>query len=400
MTEQSSYEKIGLFEVLFLLGLFMKQFYLQSSGSLQVGDILMGSSIFYLFFKHRLRISQKDNSLIVFVIFTFAINGLYFIYYDGGFIKSSFYLLFNLIIVISFRLMIQSKFFVKCVMTVMKINLATQFVIYFIGAGRYFGGSRYEGTFNDPNQFSFFVLASFFIIYLCSLYQKTKLHIVWYIIVAFLVVISTSTGMILAFLIFLFSTVIYPFFKEKQSSISMTAFFLLIIVTVILFIKRNEIILMIRDTVNWKSLTRIIDRFYAKMDKASDTEGGLLRDRLLMRVIRAPYFFIFGCGEGNFLRFIPISNEQGEIHCTMLALCYYYGIIPYSFFLRWLYNNLKGVPYKSISVFIAIILEALTLANHRQPFFWIIFVLGSLLASDNETQKNQQRSECNFESKL
>ena len=40
---------------------------------------------------------------------------------------------------------------------------------------------------------------------------------------------------------------------------------------------------------------------------------------------------------------------------------------------------MKGTPVIYWGVFIATILEAFTLINHRQPFFWMLFVLGCVL---------------------
>ncbi len=75
------------------------------------------------------------------------------------------------------------------------------------------------------------------------------------------------------------------------------------------------------------------------------------------------------------------------MHSTMIALCYYYGIMPYALFLKWLSDNLRDIPRRSVGVFIALILEAFTLANHRQPLFWTMFVMGGLLAAQSQGER-------------
>ena len=392
MNNKVNIRSLGFGECFFLLGLFMKQFYLKSSGSVQIGDVLMFSSALFILFKNRMPIEKIDYSFIIFVLFTYIINSLYFIYYGEGFLRASFYFLYNLIIVIAFRTMSKKQNFTLAVFEVMKCNLIVQFLVLILGFGRYmYNGSRYQGTFNDPNQFGFFVLSSVFIMYLISIEQEIKIHAIWMIMLGLFVIICSSMGMTLAYLVFLMGVIIVPIFDnqlKKADAIKAVLFFILIVV--IFFYWRN-IVYIIEKITNWDRLSYMIERITQKIGKMEEKnvygENLFIRDRLLLRTMKAPYFFIFGCGEGGFQRFITISHENNEIHSTMLALCYYYGLIPYYFFLKWIHINLKRIPYRALCVYTAIILEAFTLANHRQPYFWILFVLGSMIKKDKKYQK-------------
>ena len=110
-----------------------------------------------------------------------------------------------------------------------------------------------------------------------------------------------------------------------------------------------------------------------------------------MRCIIAPEYFLYGCGEGYWERFLSISGETRELHSTMISLWYCYGIVPYMFFIKWLWDNINNCPMSVAGVYIALILEALTLVNHRQPLFWMIIAMGSYLSrkrSGIEMDKN------------
>ena len=119
-----------------------------------------------------------------------------------------------------------------------------------------------------------------------------------------------------------------------------------------------------------------------------------MKDRSMLRILNDPKYLIYGSGEGNWSRW-SMLREGNEVHGTMIALLFYYGIIPYMLFIKWIKNNIGGIKnIKIIGVYIALIIEAFTLINHRQPFFWMIFVLGYLFEqfnrNDNEVQNELQ----------
>lgn len=377
---------IKLQEILFFAGIFMKQFYLQQSGTAQISDILIITAFFlFIIQKKKVSVCSADKPILIFVICTFIINGIYFLYYGTEFIISSIYFLYNLFVILLFRQFSADDHFLDAFIKVIKIILLTQLLIFLSGNGRYYGTIRYRGTFNDPNQFGFFVICCFFLLYLTSYHFGKKLHIGWYILLGMFVILSSSTGMTLAYAVFLFFTVYMPLIANKNVSIKILSFFAFVGIFGVIIVYGEDFLIAVQRATNWKPISSIIDRLIEKNDKASGESGlmEILRDRQMLRLISVPQYFIYGCGEGLYSRFLPLTGQNGEIHCTMLALWYDYGIIPYSFFLYWLWKNLKGIPKDVLPVFLALILEAFTLANHRQPFFWMIFVLGAMLAKDS-----------------
>ena len=375
-------------ELFFLLGLFLKQFYMRSSGSVQISDAVIMLSALMLIVSGRMRFSKIDTSLACFVICTFLVNGAYALYYnyidhqiyDHSFLLASIYLLYNYIVILAFRVFMIESNFCNALTITMKINLLTQLVIYLSNSGRLYGGLRYQGTFNDPNQFSFFVLCCVFMLYLCHQYKKTRLHWFWFIIVAILILASASRGMTVAFLIFLFFSVVQPILSQKKPIYRFVAYVTFILLIVFYLMGGKNILSYILGSAKG-STAFLLERFTSR----AGSSGILNRiitffdDRGLMRILVWPEYFFFGCGEGYWERFW-YSSDSGEMHSTMIALCYYYGIAPYFLFIKWLRDNISRVPKSVIGIYVALILEACTLVNHRQPLFWLIFVMGSLIS--------------------
>lgn len=399
MSFKLSIPKLSFAGFIFLLGLFIKQFYLRQSGTIQIGDGLISLSALLIFLNGKIRLRQ-DTPLAVFVLFTFIINGFYSVYYGRSFMISSVYLLFNLIVVIVFRALAKDDGFLRYLTLLLKFCLLTQSAIYFTGGGRDYSSLRYEGTFNDPNQFGFYVLCCFFILFLCYLHFNERPHVVWFLVTGFLVVLSTSRGMMLAYVVFLFFALIYPILSKKTALVRILLILLFALIAAALYAFGDSIAAALQGLLSWDYLDFVLQRI-ENTASANASGGGrlmnLLGDRQMIRIVRAPYYFLFGCGEGYNERFIAISGQSGEIHGTMIALCYYYGIIPYLFLLKWGKRSVIGIPIAAIGAFAAVIMEACTLANHRQPLFWMIFVLGSLLANrksegavDEETKPNAQ----------
>lgn len=170
----------GAASVLFLLGVLLKQFYLFSSGGFQLGDFcFMGSFVILAVFYNRFRIplTGNDNLFMGFVGCVTLINFIYiYIYgmnYPGEFRfhMSIVYYLYNLFIILTFRQFITDKDFLTKLRKVLQLGLLIQLGVAIAGFGRY-GSMRYMGTFNDPNQFGFFIFASFLMIFIVSMVTK------------------------------------------------------------------------------------------------------------------------------------------------------------------------------------------------------------------------------------
>lgn len=383
-------DRLDISEILFLLAICMKQFYLWKSGVPQVGDILFIISFFTYAVRNGVSVEKIDYSFIIFLYMIASINLIYsFFYSEYSFDVSTLYWLYNFLIIILFRRLLYSDLFVHYIIKALKLNLIIQLFVNFSGMSRMYG-ARYKGTFNDPNQFAFFVISCFFLLFLLSKYDNSSVNVIWYLITGYMIIKSASMGMLGAFIIFLTCMIIMKLGAGKSAIIKRTLVVLAVILFIIgLIMGIHDIILKFDEiavTRNWFSLQRIMEKVHRfKVFGGKDSAiFAFFNDRASTRLIREPIYYLYGCGEGYTERFV--YDNGSEIHCTMLAVCYYYGIIPYFFFLRWIYKNIHKIQRMAIPVYIAIIIEAFTLANHRQPFFWMMFVLGGLLKRDDTKQ--------------
>ncbi|MBR6984310.1 MAG: hypothetical protein IKH75_12455 [Ruminococcus sp.] len=369
-------------QLFFLLFLLIKPFYLQRSGTLQIGDFLLGLSFLTYFSCHKFIIDEKDKLLVGFLLSTVLINGIYTLILGKNLMISSLYYLFNYMVISCFRAYSKDVSFLENIRKLLCLNIIIQVVLYFSGIGEYWHGTyRYIGSYNDPNQLGFAVISAFFI--LCLL--KEKYIIVYFIMTAFLIYKTYSTGMLITLLIVSAFYAIYFFrqfaFVDQITIKKQYIVIMLIAIAVILgiLIYNNKLVFDIN-----------FDRFRIdnKIHKGLNIVESFLADRNMMIITEYPVFFLFGFGEGAFNRYV---GYHGELHSTMIATCYYYGIVPYTMFVLWIWRNIKNSSKSSWPVFIALIAEAFTLINHRQPTFWMIFILMSIMKENNDTSVNYYR---------
>lgn len=362
------------------LGFYAKQFYLAQSGTLQIGDFFLMLSAFLVILFRGLHLQKKDAPFLLFIIATIFINCAYYLSYsDIRFFLSILYMLFNgIAVVFLFRPMLNKVYFLRTIQISCKLVIISQLVFLVTGVGKWeFLGTRYVGTFNDPNQYGFYVLTCFFCIYLISTIRNEKLHIFWVLLTAVEIIPSASTGMILAFSVFSIGYIIGLNSTEKIISNKkiVLALFLLFILMLITALFYEQLLYFLGD-LNIFGLQRLTQRLL--YSSSSESLGmRFMENRGLVRIIEMPYYFLFGSGEGGWIRFKPINNEGYELHSTVLGLAYYYGIIPFCFLIQWVKTNIARIKPSAVFVYIALFLEALTLINHRQPIFWFLIVLAS-----------------------
>ena len=371
--ENKSIQKLKLTEICFLIFFLLKPFYIFKSGALQIGDVFLVFSYMLLFFERRtIKMEDEDKLLSVFLICVIVINSIYTVVLSStSFLVSSLYYIFNLFVITCFRQYIKSEAFQSSLKKICKINLLVQLAVYLTGKGEYFGDSyRYMGTYNDPNQLGFAVLSTIFILYLLD-----KKIYTYMLISVFLILQTSSMGMILAIIILIGFYIINTHEGKKYLVITF------IIGSLFIFLFNYKL-----DTQEIINHMRIED----KVNKSNNIFLSFLDDRNMMIILEHPLYFLFGFGEGMTDRY---PGYHGELHSTMISLCYYYGIIPFIFFARWLIHNIKGITPYQMPVYIALLLEAFTLVNHRQPAFWMIIILASSEILKKKT--NEKRTEVN-----
>ena len=389
--------KMHIAHYLFLLFWVLKPFYFGQSGTMQVADLVFvasfGASIVVQ--RGRIIINHRDLVLLAFIGCVFVINGIYAAVYQRiDFLFSSAYYLYNFLVVITIRQFLDNRTFLKALLWASALALFTQLAVLFLGTGRYMWGIyRFMGTFNDPNQFAFSMFTSFLIVYVLSSYfkemEKTRkkfLVVLIFILSVYFVTQGSSTGMLLGM-----GTFVIAFFALFIASEKTPFFVFLRVVTLMLVL----ILILYAIFVGFStdgldnsvgSGSFLVFRLFEKVGKVES--GGvmaLLEDRAIDKVFENPVYMLFGSGEGGHTRF---PGPAYEVHSTLLGILFYYGIFPFLFLCVWMRRNLKHMSRMLVPAYLALLIESFTLANQRQPAFWILIVLGSLAyANHRELRK-------------
>lgn len=377
-------KKLTIDQFIFLLGIFIKQFYFLPSGSLQVGDILMLLSAGWtLLFRTRgkIQIRRDEYYFLVFFAFLVVINFLYSVI-DGvsAYNKSSIYYFFNTIVIILFSYNIHNtendEYFLNGMLATIKLSLLTQMLLLVSGIGKWYSGIRYEGSFNDPNQYGVFIFFCILIIYLLGSDLK-KLIFPWIILGILLILPSSSTGMMVGILFFSVSFLAFEMIETRDKTI-----IIWMLLVIALFIVYQGLSNGVIELPSFITSNRMYTRFFSKVNKIlnQETEGSLLTDRGWARIIDNRQYLLYGAGEGNHERF----NVRIEVHSSFFGPLFYYGIVPCSFLVRWIAGNLRNLDKRLICVYVGLFAESIFLINTRQPLFWIIYLLGSYRLSKKD----------------
>lgn len=392
---------MNLINFLIYAYLLLKPFYFFESGSVQVCDFFIIAAFILkslsLVKKRTKNDFLKDNIFYVFFLFFVIIINLiwFFVTSDSRMILCTLFYIFNLFIIFMFSEKTSDLKFLKNMRFCLFSGLIIQLLLYIFKIGKYeYILSRYKGTLNDPNQFAFFCLTSFFLIYLINSKKEIKndkIVIISFIISSFLIYMSASTGMLLSLAIFVGYYLVYKLFcllklKKDNRYVKVST----VVVSLLIFF---FIILSLTGAINVSKVynsilhSDIYGRVIGKITigKTTNNGSGLLYDRGYDKIIKHPIYIIFGAGEGGFSRFTDCVNN--EIHATIPSILFYYGIIPTFFLLFWILKKIKNIPKENYGLYLALFVESFTLLNQRQSFFWIIIIFGVLTLNSKKGEQ-------------
>lgn len=411
----------GISTSLFYLFLLLNPFSFFPSGSVGVADIfLMLSFLTTLYGKKKsgqgIRLFREDIPFYLFLGFVVLINGYWYVHYGNReFLRYFMYWVYSAAAIWTFRVL-YSHVFMRGMVLACGVNVLVQMAVLFSGHGRYFhetwGGSRFMGTFNDPNQFAFFIFTMFLVLFMAyrqrnengagETRQQILMRVLFYLVSGlslFLIVRSKSTGMFLGLLVFFFVLLWQWFWDRMRSSGRRLAWQLggiglAVAVCILLWQLWPSADFDISQTDY-----SLISRIQQKIWKFSNGNlADLLYDRSAERLVLEPQYLLFGAGEGYFERFIPWGFEArlspgvfhvfhvNEIHSSFFDVWFSYGLIPMLLLTYWIMKHAVRCSRRQKAAVIALLAESFTLMNLRQPLFWFILVWSGIKTT--EKQKN------------
>ena len=367
--------------ILLLLFILLRPFYVRASGQVQPAD---GFLMLYFFctvyrdFKAQVLIPniKKNKLFYIFLVLAIMINAFYHkVVPDPRFLFSSLYLVYMGVVVYSYDSGI-NKGLIDKIRYILYGNLMIQFLIYSSGLGRLYyelweeGATRYMGTFTDPNQFGFYIFIVLLFAYLTK-HEKmdTYLFPITSIMGIFLVIQSKSLAAFLGLAV-LYTLALLRFISEKFRVNKVILCVMLILTTtgvVYYFIPTSDFRI---EDVEYTTVNRIRYKIYNII--YADGIKDILRERAAEKIINYPEYFIYGAGEGNYERYYP--EPVNEIHSSFINLFFSYGLIPFAILMGWFKKRLKGLNAVSLVCFITILMESMFLVNYRQALFWVLWI--------------------------
>ncbi len=339
--------------------------YFWSSGIPQISHLLFALLSFYYTFSLGKFYSKKYYKyLYFFVFYSLLVNVIYFLqYYNYQFLSSSVQIVFNCIIFVSVTsLIIYRPSTLKVIVYGVVFGYTIQWLVYFLGLGNYALAPRYAGTFNDPNQMAYWLLASFSIFWLTKPIVKSRKFIAFFMTFSFLffVLLTISRSALLAVVFFLVSFFAYRYTKT---------FIIGCVSVLIVSISVSSVVLttnsIIEDEVVLDRLTNI------NWHKQADERG-------YTRFFDYPEYVFLGGGQGEHNRFNQLKDPvylYVEMHTTWGGLLFYYGIPGFASMILFFILILKeSSPYNRI-LLISTFCYAFTTYSFRTPIFWLLLAV-------------------------
>lgn len=390
-------------EVFFLLFVFLKPFYILPSGSIGIADISMTACVAVLFFqlvrkKEWLSTLKQDWLLYLFLGLAVTINGIHAVLNKNyEFIRYSVFWIYNVAAIWSFRQLGQlyGHSFFKKLNAVVKLNIVIQFLLLLSGKGRifyeYWGGTRYMGTFNDPNQLAFFLFMMILLAYLYTCQYGDRTYIVFYALAMPVILSSKSTGVLLGVMVFTALAIIWKGYQigERFQFSRRTWIFLgvgcgLVFGGFLVWIWPPENFDI--QQMDYNMITRIQEKIWKTVYGGG---SGLLLDRGMDKLLYYPQYLLYGAGEGGFDRF-PLASQINEIHSSLFSIWFCYGTVPTILLLVWLGQNLRKLRICQWCAAIGLLIESFLLVNYRQPMFWMILLYAGICRDCEKAERDYE----------
>jgi hypothetical protein len=215
------------------------------------------------------------------------------------------------------------------------------------------GALRNSGTFNNPNQLGYFAVLSASIIMLAQRRAnlRTLTATLGLVACTYLALISASkAGMVCTALVIVISTV------SRLRTIVLAS-----VTAVILLVAVDPI---------GEAIDRSMERI------ATDESHGFIEERGYDRIADHPEYWLFGSGEGGYIRFHETSAiGSHELHSSGGTIFFCYGLAGSLLFLLFLFQVLRVAQLRQIMMGIPAAAYGLSHQGMRVPLFWVFIAL-------------------------
>ena len=369
--------------------------YVFERGYPQPGHILMLAFAIAVSLSLKLQpFDLPEKLLLTFVCYVLLIN-TYFYVDQGGvdFLIASAYWVYNAIIFLSLRrLFIFNPRVAEALPYGFLFVISLTIFLILFGGDRFFWDTRFIGTFNDPNQLSYWLLCALVGTILCKnrpSWFSPSIGLIAVILVFVIAVVAGSRSAVIATWVLLLATLWWAVacalpkgnFRAgigRKGGYFCVAALLIVAIAALTYQLNAGVTVAVDDFV-----TRVLDR--------DEDYAEQLYIRGYTRLYEFPQYLIFGSGEGQNGRFTP---GLFEIHSSFAAPLFYYGIfgfaLIYAFFYTLIQGRLRGWQVLAIS---APFVYGLFTYGLRTPIFWIMLavVCAQLRSISGSEKSNDHR---------
>lgn len=348
-----------------LVYLMTSHFYLFKSGIPQISHYILFFGIVVLLFTRfmqgAMRLGKAEYAALTFGFFTFLINMIHFLALpDPMFLASSFFYVFDALIFVFVVMLFREAPSQTLRVVYIGVALSILSQIIYIQFFPDYEAGRVQGSFNNPNQLSYWALFSGCALLLARSYTKLRWHdLALFFGIAYVQALALSKAGLIAFGI-LAATL--PFSRMMPMPYKGAFFFLSAFAVIVLLLGFSEI-------TQTGPLQNVIGRIDTIGHEADDT----LAARGYLRPVQYWHHVILGAGEGGYGRFFDMpGNLHLEIHSGLLNILFSYGIGGFVIFMIFLYTVLRQAPRYFWIILFVIMLNGLTHQNIRFTYFWIV----------------------------
>lgn len=374
----------------------LSPFYLYASGLPQLSHILILFISLIIFVLNRFQVIKfliLHKSGLMFLSLVIIINSAYaLLHQDITFIVNSSYWFFNLIFLIAVIVLIRSEEIFPWISSLIVIQLAMIFFSYLLGLGGYQYWPRYNYFFNGPNQLAYFALCLFLVYIVVTRFKYSFAFLAVYSMMIFAVFSSGGRSAYLGLIPLVFIT-------AWVMRIRLAYVFTIFLIPLSIFfsfskfenqITSNEVA---SQTVAVETFNRITEVTLSSFD--ADQMDSLVLQQLsargYLRAIEYPKYLLFGAGQGYEERFIDRYGYVYEIHSSLFAVIFYYGIGGAVLFLYFIWTIFKCKI--NIILLSPLIFYGLFTYGLRSIYFWLS--LAFLSAAPNLLQLTKDSLENN-----
>ncbi len=348
----------------------LSPFYVFKSGLPQPSDIVifLGIAVMYLGFamKPEPRIRKVYLMGTAFAAYTVLINLIHCaFYFDPRFLLSSFYYVFNFsaFCLISYLFRRAPDKAATLMRLALLAVIAAEFLLLF-KAGHM---RRAEGTFNNPNQFTYWaLLAGVSLFTLRQRFNITDFSALF--LLGYIQTQTLSKAGLITYALFMVLVFLTPRVSFAGRSFLMFCVLCLGVYAIFEADRFSE----------YAGRIDSIERAAQRLEGIGQESDDSAEARGYDRIWNFPEYALLGAGEGAYYRFHPRSRNQ-ELHSGIATLVFSYGLVGTGLFAFFIFSVFRGKPWYYAVLLVIVLLYGLTHQNIRFTDFWVFLGLVNAL---------------------